>query len=90
MTDKDRMYGASRLKPTVTMKVGDHQFQKVNKDDINAAREALRRIEMLEKTVRQLEYDLEAERAKVRKLTADVFNMKHRGSNNGFSYQDRY
>ena len=54
MTDdeRQRVYdGASALKPkpsTVTMKVGDHQFQKINPDELNAGKEALRVVHSLQ------------------------------------------
>lgn len=94
MTDKDRMYSASRMKPniksTVTMQVGDHQFQKVNKDELNAGTDALRRVELLERTVRQLQFDLDLANSKIRALTSEINKLKAKGPTNGFPYQDRY
>ena len=95
MTDNDRQRvydGASALKPklsTVTMKVGDHQFQKINTDDINAGKEALKRTENLYREIDRLTADLQQAVTKIKNLQNEVQRLKTvPGRSNGFPYQN--
>ncbi len=97
MTDdeRQRVYdGASALKPkpsTVTMKVGDHQFQKINPDELNAGKEALRIVQSLQREVTQLRHNYDQAQARIRQLQDAVRKLQALGKTPyGNPYKDGY
>lgn len=92
--DKGRVYGASAMKPklsTVTMKVGDHQFQKINTDELNAGKEALRMVTNMQRELTQLKHNYDQAQSQIRQLQDAVRKLQALGKpSNGNPYQDRY